>query len=136
MKNPIKLEQILPKNVLRLLSSTAVIITLVIIFIFLSITEFGDWQKKRQVDNEIAELTKQAADLEQKNNQISNSLSFLNSNNFKEKIAREQLNLKKEGELVYDTTPAPNLPGSQNSADTTAPESNAKKWYSYFFKNK
>lgn len=133
MKNPLKLEKILPQNAVRVLSSKAALIVLGIIFIFLAYTEFTDWQKKHQVNSEIKQLTQQAAELEDKNKQINDSLTFLNSDNFKEKIAREQLNLKKEGELVFDTSAqSSNQPAA--SEQDVGGKSNLSKWYSYFFK--
>jgi cell division protein FtsB len=118
------------------MGSTLVLAGLAVLFIFMLITQFQNWKKKQNVDSEIAQLTKQANSLQQKNQEISNSLTFLNSSDFKEKIAREQLNLKKDGEQVYNITDNPN--SNTNSTNLEAANkpgdmSNARKWYIYFF---
>lgn len=98
--------------------------------------EISQWLKKRSVDKEIAQLNAQAEELEKKNKEISDSLSFLNTQDYQEKIAREQLNLKKEGELVFDTSADQNYFISQtnNNKEEKNEDSNLIKWYNYFFK--
>lgn len=123
------------KNLHKILGSLPVVILLGLILVYMGYGQIQNWLKKRSINREIQQLTQQAESLEQKNSQISDSLSFLNSQNYKEKIAREQLNLKKEGELVFDTVVNPNysLQTKVQSPTTEISTSNPRKWYNYFF---
>lgn len=125
----------MPKRFLKLLTSWTAIALLALVFIFMLVTEFNDWRKKHSVDTEIAQLTQQSQVLEQKNQEISNSLNFLGSSNFRETIAREQLNLKKDGELVYDLPDSVQNPNSlsANLKANEGQDGNPQKWYAYFF---
>ena len=49
---------------------------------------------------EVAEVTEEARQYEEKNKELSESLAFLQSTASRERIARQQLNMKKEGEIV------------------------------------
>ncbi len=119
----------LPLNKVTLIFAVLVITTLL----------FGNmhlqqWKKKRQIAAEIAALTGQQQALEQKNKELAESLAYLTSGNYKERIARQQLNLKKEGEVVYNFN-EPQVAGASTEAP---PESGVgervKEWWLYFFK--
>ncbi|MCC7356478.1 MAG: septum formation initiator family protein [Candidatus Doudnabacteria bacterium] len=95
---------------------------------------YSQWQKKRQIAAEIRALTAQQESLQQKNQELAESLAYLTSGNYKERIARQQLNLKKEGEVVYNFN-EPQVAG----ATTEAPPEpkvgeRVKEWWLYFFK--
>jgi hypothetical protein len=53
--------------------------------------------------------------------------------NTKKKLAREQLGLKKDGEIVINF-PAGGI-NSQPQDDANKHQSNPKKWWQYLFKN-
>lgn len=78
-------------------------------------------------------LAQQMRSLQQKNQELSQSLSYLNSTSFKERVARQQLGLKKEGETVYNFTASGGKtleePSEQNE------RGNFEKWVEYFFGN-
>jgi len=57
-------------------------------------------QKRKILENEINRLDKEANDLEQERNKLSAEILKLKDNDFLEKMGRENLNLKKEGEKV------------------------------------
>jgi cell division protein FtsB len=125
------------KNFHQIFGSLPVVILLGLTLSYMGYGQVQNWLKKRSINHEIEQLTQQAENLEQKNSQISESLAFLNSQNYKEKIAREQLNLKKDGELVFDTAVNPNY-SSQTKDEGFAEEatvSNPRKWYNFFFSN-
>ncbi len=114
------------------LSSTPIIITLVVILAGISILEFRQWRKRRQIQVEIAHITQQQAEYQQKNKDLEQSLSLLNTQNYKEKIAREQLNLKKDGEIVVNFS---NAAGPLAQSAPEALQTNPQKWWRYFFHN-
>jgi cell division protein FtsB len=88
--------------------------------------------QKYRIDKQIQQLQARADQIRGENQQLSDLVAYLNTDQYKEKAAREQLNLKKDGEVVVA------LPGNDQeqiaSAQTTNVEiSNPRKWYEYFF---
>ena len=88
--------------------------------------------KKRDVENEIKKLQEQSEKISQENADLALLINYLNTDTYKERQAREQLNLKKEGEYVIA------LPKQEESAgqgSQTSQLSNPKKWFNYFFQS-
>ena len=110
------------------LSSKFAIFCLVVLLAFLGNLKFRQWQSQRQIEQQMQSLEDQAGALQNKNKELSNSLEYLSSPSFKERVAREQLNLKKDGEQVYSFSDAP-----ASQASDAQKVSNAKKWWDYFF---
>ncbi len=93
--------------------------------------ELKQWQQRHAIDKQIAALKAQEQQLDQKNKDLEQSLQYFSSDNYKEKLAREQLGLKKDGEIVVNF---PNLNASaQGNQQPKA--SNPQKWWQYFFLN-
>jgi cell division protein FtsB len=68
---------------------------LISISLFFTIKAFlAQEVKRKKVAEEIKNLQEQAASLDQKNKQLSDSLAFLDTNAYKEKVAKESLNMK------------------------------------------
>ena len=101
---------------------------------FLGAIKFKQYRAQSLVEKEKQKLSGQTRALEEKNKQLADSLAYLNSSNFKERVARQQLNLKKEGELIYSfkdsAAPADNPPALSLSG-----QSNFQRWLNYFFSN-
>ncbi len=110
-------------------SSRLVLIGLAIVLLGLGALEFNQWQKRRQIQQEIDHIVTQQQEYEQKNRDLVSSLDLLNSSDYKEKIAREQLNLKKDGEIVVNFSEAEQPAGEKAEAK----QSNPQKWWQYFF---
>lgn len=110
------------------------ILGLVVLALIFGRMHFIQWQKKRHIAKEIEILTQQQQTLEQKNKELSESLAFLTSGSYKERIARQQMNLKKNGEIVYNFTraAAPAEAVEINAQNTVGPR--IKSWWLYFFK--
>ena len=120
----------LPKNY-KILA----IIGLICLAVFFGKVHFEQWEKRKQINNEIEALLSQERQLQQKNKDLSESLSYLTTSDYKEKIAKEQLHLKKEGELVYNfTEPQPTNNQNNQTNKSSSPGSRAEKWWLYFFK--
>ncbi len=94
--------------------------------------ELQQWQQRRKVNTEISLLKQEQAELESRNNALQQSLQYFSSDSYKEKLAREQLGLKKEGELVINF-PTGGIPTSQPEVETK-PQTNPQKWWEYIFK--
>ncbi|MDE2312376.1 MAG: septum formation initiator family protein [Patescibacteria group bacterium] len=91
---------------------------------------YQQYKNQRAVLAEENSIKTQIASLEQKNQQLSDSLTFLNSSSFKDQVARGQLNLKKQGEIVFGFTSAAN---PQPNAPSQPDKPNYEKWLQYFF---
>lgn len=95
--------------------------------------EYKQYSDRRQIDREIASLEAEERRLTEANQQLEQSIGFLSSPEYQEKLARLQLNLQKPGEIVV------NFPGEQHTeaAATTPAEqpSNLYKWWEYIFIN-
>ena len=93
--------------------------------------ELQQWQQRRKINAEINHLKEEQASLEAKNNALQQSLQYFSSENYQEKLAREQLGLKKEGELVINFPPSGIPTGDEQPPEQ--PMSNAQKWWKYLF---
>jgi cell division protein FtsL len=111
------------------LSTKFALFCLLLLLLFLGDLKFRQWQSQRQINQQKQSLEGQANELQQKNDELTQSLQYLSSPSFKERVAREQLNLKKDGEQVYSFSDGPTSQ-PQSAQDKT---SNAKKWWDYFF---
>jgi len=117
------------KNVLSSQVAATVLIALLAI---LANLKYKQWKDEMAVEKLKNDLLQQADSQQKKNKELSSSIQYLNSSNFKEQVARTQLNLKKDGEVVYTVS-------ENQTATVTAAHiadhggSNAKKWWNYFF---
>jgi cell division protein FtsB len=103
--------------------------------------------KQHRINQEINGLKKEIGDLQNKNVDLKNFVSYLSSDQFAEEQARLNLGLKKPGEeLTVIKTEAGNAAVTTSSKDSifsipgyekkiNAPKaSNPQKWLNYFFK--
>lgn len=93
--------------------------------------ELIQWQQRRKIDSEIEHLQQEQAELEQRNNALQQSLQYFSSDSYKEKLAREQLGLKKDGEIVVNYPPDGI---ASQPIETPKPPNNLQKWWDYIFK--
>lgn len=115
----------------KIFYSKLFLVAVLLLLIFVGSLEFKQWQQRKAVNREIDSLKSQEQDLQQKNRDLENSLSFLTSDEYREKIARQQLNLKKDGEIVVNF---PKDSGSSEQPDANHnKKSNPEKWWDYFF---
>lgn len=109
------------------------IVVALIAFLVTSGLEYKQWTARKTIDNEIKALQEEERRLNEANNELKNSITFLSSPEYQEKLARMQLNLKKEGEIVV------NLPneGQQQNTETSNLQagSNLINWWNYIFVN-
>lgn len=94
--------------------------------------QFTQWQKRRAIDHEVAELTNTQKQLESKNLELEESLKFFASDAYKEQIARQQLGLQKDGEIAIRM---PNNIVQDKNIIQPLKISNPKKWWNYLFHN-
>lgn len=113
------------------ISSNITIVALILLLIFLANIKYKQWKNQKAIEVQKENILAQTNALNKKSNELNESLEYLNSVAFKERVAREQLNLKKEGETVYTF----GNPGEQISETLNSNKkiSNFEKWWTYFF---
>ncbi len=116
----------------KIFHSKLFLVMIVIVLIGVFTLELQQWQQRRKINAEISHLEEERASLEARNNALQQSLQYFASNNYQEKLAREQLGLKKEGEIVINFPPN-GISGSQVE-EPAQPLSNPQKWWEYIFK--
>lgn len=119
----------LPKIFHSKLFLAAVLIVLLGVFAL----ELQQWLQRHKINTEISHLKQEQADLEARNNALQQSLQYFSSDTYKEKLAREQLGLKKEGEIVINF-PANGI-SHNDEKEIQKPQPNPQKWWQYLFKN-
>ena len=115
----------------KTLTSNIAIVTLIIVLIFLADLKFKQYKSQKEIEKQTQSLQAQADALDKQNNDLNQSLQYLSSDSFKERVARQQLNYKKQGESVYGFTEA--APQATNPAVAQSNISDAQKWWNYFF---
>lgn len=126
------------------INSTPFILLFCVMLIFIVFLLGKQFKTKHTIDKEVAELKNRADNLQKNNQELQEFISYFQTDSYKEKAAREQLSVKKPGEMVFSfsdqqanvtTTPG----GSQSPQDLSnlglAPKtpSNPVKWWQYFF---
>ena len=94
--------------------------------------ELQQWQQRRKIDSEISHLQEEQAELEQRNKALQESLEYFSSDSYQEKLAREQLGLKKEGEVVVNFPAGGIIP--QDHEPEPDHRNNLQKWWEYIFR--
>ena len=97
-------------------------------------------KRNRQIESEINTLRSEAENLRQNNQEMSDKISYFETPEFQERIAKEKLNLQKEDENVAVIKPSPVLRSDQTAQETAdtkevvAEKPAYEKWWDYFFK--
>jgi cell division protein FtsB len=118
-------------NYFELLKSKFATVLLLVVFSVVTLITTQLYLQKKQVNSAVAMLQKQSDELTRDNQQLSELIKYLDTTEFREKEAREKLNLKKPGEevVVLNSSDAEGLVSGAN--ESTDP--NPKKWFNYFF---
>lgn len=103
------------------------------VFLFSVALEYNQYRQRHTIDAEIEALKRQEQELQASNQQLEQSIDFLSSPEYQDKLARLQLNLKKEGEIVVNIPRQP--AGQTEQSDNHSPKSNLIKWWEYIFIN-
>ncbi len=93
--------------------------------------ELQQWKQRRDIDSEINHLIQQQAELQEHNQALEQSLHYFSTDNYKEKLAREQLGLKKDGEIVV-TYPTNGI--VEEKPKDIQQKNNPQKWWEFIFK--
>ena len=111
-------------------TSKSVVFLLIVLLAFLVWQKFKQYRLQSAIEKEKQSLQNRKTEIEGKNLELEQSLGYLISSASKDVIARQQLNMQKEGEIVYsfseNPAPAPvNEPAESKST-------NFQKWAAYF----
>jgi cell division protein FtsB len=107
---------------------------------WISYFAFEENKRNRQIESEINTLRSEAINLRQNNQDMKEKISYFDTSEFQEKIAKEKLNLQKDNENVAIIKPSPVLRDKQVAGEnidikeTAKENSNQRKWWDYFFK--
>lgn len=110
------------------------LVVLVVAFLISGGLEYNQYRQRKLVDSEISALKDQEKKLNESNQQLEQSINFLSSPEYQDKLARLQLNLKKQGEIVVNFPEKAGETEQANSGNHTA-KSNIIKWWEYIFIN-
>ncbi len=124
----------------KLLRNKTFVYAGIVFLLLMSVLEFRQWRLRANVQKEISDLNNQAEQIQKSNAELESFVSYLKTDSYKEKAAREQLSMKKDGEVVYSFTnqaPAAAESASAQAGDAAnpkPPQNNIGKWWQYFFK--
>lgn len=117
----------------KILYSKTLLGLLIIIVIFAVGVEYKQYANRKKIDAEILELINEEQRLVSSNQQLEQTIGFLSSPEYQEKLARLQLNLKKPDEIVINFPTEGTIQDNSNQAIKQKP--NAIKWWEYIFLN-
>lgn len=131
--NPVR--EVKPSNFLyRLVSSQRFLAIIGLVFIVAILLPLArTYSQKKLVEKEIEEIRSQIDLYESQSRELSELLSYLQSDQSLEEQARQNLNLKKPGETVVVIENKKTAFEAVNDDRLSSPVSNLKKWWGYFF---
>lgn len=127
------------KNPFKFLTSSRLVLLVgIVLLVLVSIALGKELMRKHEVNQEIEKVQSEIDRLERKNKELSSLIEYLNTEEFKEIQARQNLNLQKEGEAAVAITvpPTPNIDEGESENDepiVVENKSNIQKWWEYFF---
>lgn len=107
---------------------------------WISCFTFKENKRNKQIENEINILRQEAEKLRENNQEMKEKITYFETPEFQEKMAKEKLNLQKENENVAIIKPSPVAKNTQVTGESDVPRKeiqekpNYVKWWDYFFK--
>ena len=115
------------------LTANLTLILLAILLAVLGNLKYKQYQSQRLIAIEEENLQQQADTLQKQNDQLTQIFQKINSSDFKEQVARQQLSYKKQDEVVYGFSLGSAQAGQGGPSESA--KSNFRKWWDYFFLN-
>ena len=105
----------------------------------ISISAFQEAYRSRKIQQEVDDLKAQAQQVQSQNQALTEQISYLQTPEFQEKIAKEKLNLQQPDENVVVVNPSvgdqPQAAAAPSAAAITEQDiPNYLKWWNLFFK--
>jgi cell division protein FtsB len=130
----------LMQNFRKLLQNKMFVGTMCVLLFFFLFVQVKNFRTRYAVEKEIAALTEQADQLQKENEELQSFIAYLKTDSYKEKASREQLNMKREGEVVFsfaeDDQQRKDARIEEEEVATQENVSNPTKWWNYFFNHK
>ncbi len=111
--------------------------------IFLSAPAIKEFRRSKAIDKEISELQAEAEKINTDNNFLREKIKYLKSDDYKERVAKDRLNLRNPGEKIIVVQPGIGQENNQNensnqqnninSSAENESLSNVQKWYKFLF---
>ena len=117
-------------------ASKTSIILLMFLAIFLSYQKISQYKLQSSIEKEKQALIKQLSLLDGQNQDLKKTLTYLDSESNKEITARQQLNMQKSGEQVYNFSKIENVQIDNNISTSQINQTNFQKWINYFLNSK
>ncbi len=122
--------------------SILLIILFIVVFfagVFVVYSAFNELSQNSQIEKEIESLKREAEKIQKNNTELREKIAYFETPEFQERIAKEKLNLQKEGENVvivkHNSSSREEFKENTPSQNHLSPEiPNWKKWWRYFFK--
>lgn len=113
-----------------------VVIVGLVILVGLGVALSRDVVRKTRIKQEVSAMEEEIAQLETRNDELSGLIEYFQSETFKEKEAREKLNVQLPGERVFEVQ-KPEVNTKENLAANTPeqnlPSTNWGRWWVYLF---
>lgn len=93
----------------------------------------------KKIESEIEGLRQEAEKIKAENGDLQEKIAYLDTDEFREKVAKEKLNLKKEDEQVAEIRPVASIESEVEQEVVKLPRAplleipNYKKWWNQFF---
>lgn len=111
----------------KVFSSKITFLFLLILALFLGRQKYYQIKQNRQIEAEKKKILAQIENLNKKNQEISTSLEYFKSESFKQRVAREQLNLKQPDEQVFSFKTSNQNMGAGDAQELKTTLSNPEK---------
>jgi cell division protein FtsB len=108
--------------------------------IYVAYRAVQEGKRNKEINDEIRIMQEEAERIRRDNKDLRSKISYFETPDYQEKVAKEKLNLQKEGEQVVIIKPSPSagtredafgLESTEVSGDSRP---NYRKWWDYFFK--
>lgn len=111
----------------------------IVLAVFISVSAVRESYRSRTIEKEVEALKQEAQRIENENKAMTERISYFETSEFQEKIAKEKLNLQKPDEnVVVVKQRVGEQTQSVDNQDTDIEdeyvEPNYRKWWNFFFK--
>lgn len=132
----------------NLIKQVFLLVFLLTVIVAISLPFFRNMAQRYRLNKEMSGLQKEIDGYNKKNDDLRKAIDYLKSDQFTEEQARLKMGLKKNGEdvVVIKTEGTStqsegdinifDIPGIENTLESTSKENNPIRWWAYFFKSK
>jgi cell division protein FtsL len=121
----------------KFFSSKLITIVIFLIIVYASFGLAKITYQNYKVNQKIVDLEKNIEKIDEDNFELQNKIAYYKTNAYKERQAREELNMQKPGEIVavIPVGAQPEKENREQKQDKKEEPSNYQAWWNYFFSN-